>query len=181
MSKAKYSIIPKPQKYDVLDGTYIVTPETEVLCYPEFMKAGKYISNFLRTKKDAKNGFIKFIKDEKIPSEGYKLKITPEGITISSSENIYDVSVSLDCSYFAVFGDDPYKDDPYKNKEMCIKFLSSEVIHEIFCDLCLADCLQKRDEILYDIRQNLTTKVLQRFPDIEFQVLNITMVFDLNS
>ena len=92
-----------------------------------------------------------------------------------------EVSVSLDCSYFAVFGDDPYKDDPYKNKEMCIKFISSEVLHEIFWDLCLVDYLQKKDEILYDIRQNLTTKVIQRFPDIEFQVLNITMVFDLNS
>ena len=51
MSIPKYSIIPKPQKYDVLDGTYIVTSETEVLCVPEFMKAGKYISNFLKTKK----------------------------------------------------------------------------------------------------------------------------------
>ncbi len=86
MSKAKYSIIPKPQKYDVLDGTYTVTPETEVLCYPEFMKAGKYISNFLKTKKDAKKGTIKFIKDDNLPSEGYKLKITTEGITISSSD-----------------------------------------------------------------------------------------------
>ena len=86
MSKAKYSIIPKPQKYDVLDGTYVVTTETEVLCYPEFMKAGKYISNFLKTKKGAKNGSIKFLKEDKIPSEGYKLKITTEGITISSSD-----------------------------------------------------------------------------------------------
>ena len=109
-------------------------------------------------------------------------KTTPKVYHIKCQFDTKDeVSVSLDCSYFAVFGDDPYKDDPYKNKEMCIKFLSSEVIHEVFCDLCLADCLQKKDEILYDIRQNLTTKVIQRFPDIEFQVLNITMVFDLNS
>ncbi len=86
MSKAKYSIIPKPQKYDVLAGSYVITSETEVLCYPEFMKAGKYISNFLKTKKDAKNGSIKFVKDEKLPSEGYKLKITTDGIIISSSD-----------------------------------------------------------------------------------------------
>lgn len=110
----------------------------------------------------------------------YPQKTTPEVYHIKCQfDTKDDVSVLFDCSYFAVFGDDPYKDDPYKNKEMCIKFLSSEVIHEIFCDLCLADCLQKRDEILYDIRQNLTTKVLQKFPDIEFQVLNITMVFEL--
>ena len=107
-------------------------------------------------------------------------KITPEVYHIKCQFNTKDdIVVSFDCSYFAVFGDDPYKDDPYRNKEMCIKFLSSEVTHEIFCDLCLADCLQKKDEILYDIRQNLTTKVLQKFPDIEFQVLNITMVFEL--
>ena len=112
----------------------------------------------------------------------YLEKTTPEVYHIKCQfDTKDDVSVSFDCSYFAVFGDDPYKDDPYKNKEMCIKFLSSEVIHEIFCDLCLVDYLQKKDEILYDIRQNLTTKVIQRFPDIQFQVLNITMVFDLNS
>lgn len=110
----------------------------------------------------------------------YPKETTPEVYHIKCQFDTKDeVSVSLDCSYFAIFGDDPYKDDPYKNKEMYIKILSSEVTHEIFCDLCLADCLQKKDEILYDIRQNLTTKVLQKFPDIEFQVLNITMVFEL--
>jgi hypothetical protein len=65
MSAPKYSIIPKPQKYDVSEGAFTVTSETEVLCYPEFIKAGKYLSNFLKTKKDTGNGSIKFIKDEK--------------------------------------------------------------------------------------------------------------------
>ena len=41
MSKAKYSIIPKPQKYNVLDGTYTITSETAILCSPDFIKAGK--------------------------------------------------------------------------------------------------------------------------------------------
>ncbi len=86
MSLPKYSIIPKPQKYDVLEGTYTVTSDTEVLCVPEFMKAGKYISNFLKTKKDAKNGSIKINKDPSIKKEGYKLKIKPEGITITASD-----------------------------------------------------------------------------------------------
>ena len=66
MNKPKYSIIPKPQKYDVLDGTYTVTSETQVLCNPEFIKAGNYLSAFLKTKKDANCGAIKFNKDEKI-------------------------------------------------------------------------------------------------------------------
>ena len=86
MKSPKYSIIPKPQKYDVLDGTYTVTSETEILCYPEFLKAGKYLSNFLKTKKDARNGSIKFLKDEKLPKEGYKLRVTTDGIEISSSD-----------------------------------------------------------------------------------------------
>ena len=86
MSAPKYSIIPKPQKYDVLDGTYTVTSETAVLCVPEFIKAGNYLSDFLKTKKDANNGAIKFKKDEKIKSEGYCLKINSEGITVSASD-----------------------------------------------------------------------------------------------
>ena len=86
MSAPKYSIIPKPQKYDVSEGAFTVTSETEVLCYPEFIKAGKYLSNFLKTKKDTGNGSIKFIKDEKIPEEGYKLRVTTEGIEVSSSD-----------------------------------------------------------------------------------------------
>ncbi len=86
MSVPKYSIIPKPQKYDVIDGSYVVTSETEILCIPEFMKAGKYLSNFLKTKKEAHNGSIKFNKDNSIKPEGYKLKITSDGIVVSASD-----------------------------------------------------------------------------------------------
>lgn len=86
MSAPKYSIIPKPQKYDVLEGTYTVTSETAVLCVPEFLKAGNYLSDFLKTKKDANNGSIKFKKDEKIKPEGYILKINSEGVTVSASD-----------------------------------------------------------------------------------------------
>ena len=84
------------------------------------------------------------------------------------------VLVSFNCSYYAVLGDDPYQD-----KEMCIEFLSTEATHEICWDLYLVDYLQKRDEILHDIRQNLTLKVIQRFPNIKFQVIDISMVFNI--
>lgn len=86
MSKPKYSIIPKPQNYTVTDGTYTVTQNTAVLCIPEFIKAGKYISSFLKTKTDANNGAIKFNKDATLKSEAYKLKITTDGITVSSAD-----------------------------------------------------------------------------------------------
>ena len=86
MSKLKYSIIPKPQKYDVLDGTYIVTQDTAVLCVPEFIKAGKYLSSFLKTNADANIGAIKFNKDASLKSEAYKLKVTTDGIIVSASD-----------------------------------------------------------------------------------------------
>lgn len=86
MSKPKYSIIPKPQSYTVNDGTYTVTPDTQVLCIPEFIKAGKYLSAYLKTKNDANNGAIKFNKDASLKAEAYKLKITGDEIVISASD-----------------------------------------------------------------------------------------------
>lgn len=86
MSKPKYSIIPKPQKYDVLDGTYIVTRDTAVLCVPEFIKAGRYLSNFLKTNTGANIGAIKFNKDASLKSEAYKLNVTTDGIIVSASD-----------------------------------------------------------------------------------------------
>ena len=86
MSKPKYSIIPKPQKYDVLDGTYTVTQDTAVLCIPEFIKAGKYLSSFLKTKTDANTGVIKFNKDASLKSESYKLIVSTDGIIVSASD-----------------------------------------------------------------------------------------------
>ncbi|MCH5191910.1 MAG: beta-N-acetylhexosaminidase [Oscillospiraceae bacterium] len=86
MSAPKYSIIPKPQKYEAIDGTFTVTPNTAVLCVPEFKNAGMYLSEFLRTKKDASDGAIKFNKDDSLKSEGYRLKISSDGITITASD-----------------------------------------------------------------------------------------------
>ena len=86
MSKAKYSIIPKPQQYDVIDGKYKVTSDTAVLCNPEFIKAGNYLSKVLHTNKNAQNGSIKFDMDSSIEKEGYVLTVSNEGITIKSSD-----------------------------------------------------------------------------------------------
>lgn len=86
MSKAKYSIIPKPQKYSVNDSTYRVTTDTAVLCNAEFIKAGRYLSNFLKTKDNASNGAIKISKDDNLKSEAYRLKINEDGIFITASD-----------------------------------------------------------------------------------------------
>ncbi len=86
MEKSKYSIIPKPQKYIVNEGTYTVTQDTAVLCNPEFIKAGKYLSAFLKTRSDAKNGAIKFNKDSSMRSEAYRLVISTDEITVSAPD-----------------------------------------------------------------------------------------------
>lgn len=86
MSKAKYSIIPKPQRYDVLEGEYKVTQETAVLCIPEFIKAGNYLSEFLKTKKNAEEGSIKINRDDTVSPEGYILHIDNNGIVITASD-----------------------------------------------------------------------------------------------
>lgn len=86
MSVPKYSIIPKPRKYEAFEDTYTVTCQTAVLCVPEFKKAGVYLSNFLKTDKNAGDGAIKFKTDSSVPAEFYRLKINKDGITVSASD-----------------------------------------------------------------------------------------------
>lgn len=85
MSSPKYSIIPKPQRYDTIDAEFSVTSETQVLCVPEFVDAGKFLTDYLKTKANASNGAIKFNKDASIPNEGYTLKIDGNGVVIAAS------------------------------------------------------------------------------------------------
>ncbi|MCH5170108.1 MAG: beta-N-acetylhexosaminidase [Oscillospiraceae bacterium] len=87
MKAPKYSIIPKPQRYDTVDATFTVTRDTKVLCVPEFVDAGKFLTDYLKTKSDASNGAIKFNKDASIPNEGYTLKIDENGVVISASSS----------------------------------------------------------------------------------------------
>lgn len=87
MKAPKYSIIPKPQRYDTIDATYVVTSDTQVLCVAEFVDAGKFLTEYLKTKNDAKTGSIKFNKDASIPSDGYTLKIDENGVVITASDS----------------------------------------------------------------------------------------------
>lgn len=87
MKAPKYSIIPKPQRYDTIDASFTVTSKTQVLCVPEFVDAGKFLSDYLKTKANASEGAIKFNKDASIPDEGYTLKIDGNGVVISASSS----------------------------------------------------------------------------------------------
>jgi hypothetical protein len=80
----------------------------------------------------------------------------------------------FNCNYFATLGDDPYQD-----KEMCIIILSLEATYEILYDFYLEDYRQQKDEIIYDIKEAITAKVLQRFPDIGFQLIDIEIIIKL--
>lgn len=87
MKAPKYSIIPKPQRYDTVDASFTVTSETQVLCVPEFVEAGKFLTDYLKTKADASDGAIKFNKDSSIPKEGYTLRIDENGVVITSADS----------------------------------------------------------------------------------------------
>ena len=87
MDNVKYSIIPKPQRYISKEGAFTVTSNTPVLCVPEYVKAGKVISNYLKTSDSASSeNAIRFNKDAHIPSEGYTLVIDNNGVTVTASD-----------------------------------------------------------------------------------------------
>ena len=58
----KYNIIPKPNNYTSKGGTYVISSNTEVLCSPEFVSAGRYLTDYLKTKPVKGEGAIKFQK-----------------------------------------------------------------------------------------------------------------------
>lgn len=105
----------------------------------------------------------------------YIQKTTPKIYHTEFQFNIKDeFLVSFNCNYFAVLGDNPYQD-----KEMCIKLLFSEATHEILYDFYLEDYRQQKDEIIYDIKEAITAKVVQQFPNIEFQLIDIVIIVKL--
>lgn len=82
----KYNIIPKPNQYEALNGSYTVSSGTEVLCSKEFVRAGNFITDYLKTKPQAGEGAIKFRKVDGMAPESYTLKVTGEGITAAASD-----------------------------------------------------------------------------------------------
>ena len=99
----------------------------------------------------------------------YLQKTTPKTYHVNSQINVKDdVLISYNGSYSAILGDDSYEE-----KKFYIKLLYSEVIREVLDGFYLENYLQKEDTILYGINQILTEKVLQKFPNIEFQIIDL--------
>ena len=82
----KYNIIPKPNRYQTLDGSYTVSSGTEVLCSKEFVRAGNFITDYLKTKPQSGESTIKFRKVDGMSPESYTLKVTDEGIVAAASD-----------------------------------------------------------------------------------------------
>ena len=81
-----YNIIPKPNKYVYGDSEYEISSKSEVLCSKEFVEAGNYLTDYLKTKPEENEGFIKIKKVEGMPSEAYTLKITNDGVFINAGD-----------------------------------------------------------------------------------------------
>ncbi len=82
----KYNIIPKPNSYQTLNGTYTVSSSTEVLCDRSFVAAGNFITDYLKTKPVSGEGTIKFRKAAGMSPESYTLKVTEAGIEVCASD-----------------------------------------------------------------------------------------------
>lgn len=82
----KYNIIPKPNNYSVQDGTYAISSKTEVLCVSEFLSAGNYLTEYLKTHPEPGAGAIKFQKTDGMASEAYNLSVAADGITVKASD-----------------------------------------------------------------------------------------------
>ena len=76
----KYNIIPKPNSYKTLEGTYTVSQSTEVLCDRSFVPAGNFITDYLKTKPVPGEGTIKFRKTDGMSPESYTLKLQARGL-----------------------------------------------------------------------------------------------------
>ena len=75
----KYSIIPKPVRYEVKDGTVEISENTEIRCLKEFACAGDFLSQYLKTVANASDGIIVISKAKSIAPEGYALYTQEDG------------------------------------------------------------------------------------------------------
>lgn len=87
MTKAsvKYSVIPKPVRYEVKNETVEISENTEIRCFKDFAAAGNYLSDYLKTVENASEGMILISKAESIAPEGYALYTDNGTIQIKAS------------------------------------------------------------------------------------------------
>ena len=70
----KYSIIPRPVRYDVKDNeTVVVSDMTAINCVRSFLSVGNALSEYLHTRSEAGENEIIISRAKSIAPEGYAL------------------------------------------------------------------------------------------------------------
>ena len=94
-SEDAISIVPKPSKMAIAEGSYTFSKDTKISVENDDQKpAAKYLSDLfenaagfaLPISESKDNASIVFIKDETLKPEAYTLEVTPEKITIKASD-----------------------------------------------------------------------------------------------
>ena len=81
----KYSVIPKPVRYDARETTVEISTKTSVLCSEEFVSVGKYLTTYLKTNPDESSNAIRIKKVNGIAAEGYALYTENGDVYIKAS------------------------------------------------------------------------------------------------
>ncbi len=82
----KYSVIPRPVRYDVKDNeTAVISENTAVTCVREFLSVGDELSRYLHTHSEADENEIIISKAKSISPEGYALYTENGNIQIKAS------------------------------------------------------------------------------------------------
>lgn len=81
----KYSIIPKPVRYDARETVTEISTKTSVLCSEEFVSVGKFLTSYLKTNPDDNSNAIRIKKVNGIAPEGYALYTENGDVYIKAS------------------------------------------------------------------------------------------------
>lgn len=81
----KYSVIPRPVRYDEKEDSVIISENTAVTCVREFVSVGDELSRYLHTRTDANENEIIISKAKSIAAEGYALYTENGNIHIKAS------------------------------------------------------------------------------------------------
>ena len=85
MAMLKYSIIPKPVRYDAKETEIEISTKTNVLCSEEFVEVGKFLTSYLKTNPDGQSNSIRIKKVNGIAKEGYALYTENGDVYIKAS------------------------------------------------------------------------------------------------
>ena len=81
----KYSVIPRPVRYDEKEDSVIISDLTAVTCVREFVSVGDELSRYLHTRSDANENEIIISKAKSIAAEGYAIYTENGNIHIKAS------------------------------------------------------------------------------------------------